>query len=156
MINKLKTEIPDIALRTTLLVGHPGETEAEFLQLVEFVKDVKFDRLGVFPYSEEENTYAAINFDDAVSEETKQERVEAIMQLQSEIALTKNKDRVGKKMRVLIDRFEGDFYIARSQYDSPEVDQEVLIDADRDAMIGKFYDVKITDAEEFDLFAKFI
>lgn len=156
LINKLKTEIPDIALRTTLLVGHPGETEAEFLQLVEFVKDVKFDRLGVFPYSEEENTYAAINFDDAVSEETKQERVEAIMQLQSEIALTKNKDRVGKKMRVLIDRFEGDFYIARSQYDSPEVDQEVLIDADRDAIIGKFYDVKITDAEEFDLFAKFI
>lgn len=156
LINKLKTEIPDIALRTTLLVGHPGETEAEFLQLVEFVKDVKFDRLGVFPYSEEENTYAAINFDDAVSEETKQERVEAIMQLQSEIALTKNKDRVGKKMRVLIDRFEGDFYIARSQYDSPEVDQEVLIDADRDAIIGKFYDVKITDAEEFYLFAKFI
>jgi len=156
LINKLKTEIPDIALRTTLLVGHPGETEAEFLQLVEFVKDVKFDRLGVFPYSEEENTYAAINFDDAVSEETKHERVEAIMQLQSEIALTKNKDRVGKKMRVLIDRFEGDFYIARSQYDSPEVDQEVLIDADRDAIIGKFYDVKITDAEEFDLFAKFI
>ena len=156
LIKKLKTEIPDIALRTTLLVGHPGETEAEFLQLVEFVKDVKFDRLGVFPYSEEENTYAAINFDDAVSEETKQERVEAIMQLQSEIALTKNKDRVGKKMRVLIDRFEGDFYIARSQYDSPEVDQEVLIDADRDAIIGKFYDVKITDAEEFDLFAKFI
>lgn len=156
LINKLKTEIPDIALRTTLLVGHPGETEAEFQQLVEFVKDVKFDRLGVFPYSEEENTYAAINFNDSVSEETKQERVEAIMQLQSEIALKKNQERVGKKMRVLIDRFEGDFYIARSQYDSPEVDQEVLIDADRDAIIGEFYDVEITDAEEFDLFAKFI
>ena len=156
LINKLKTEIPDIALRTTLLVGHPGETEAEFQQLVEFIKDVKFDRLGVFPYSEEENTYAAINFEDSVSEETKQERVEAIMQLQSEIALKKNQERVGKKMRVLIDRFEGDFYIARSQYDSPEVDQEVLIDADRDAIIGEFYDVEITDAEEFDLFAKFI
>lgn len=156
LINKLKTEIPDIALRTTLLVGHPGETEAEFQQLVEFIKDVKFDRLGVFPYSEEENTYAAINFEDSVSEETKQERVEAIMQLQSEIALKKNQERVGKKMKVLIDRFEGDFYIARSQYDSPEVDQEVLIDADRDAIIGEFYDVEITDAEEFDLFAKFI
>lgn len=156
LINKLKTEIPDIALRTTLLVGHPGENEAEFQQLVEFVKDVKFDRLGVFPYSEEENTYAAINFEDSVSEETKQERVEAIMQLQSEIALKKNQERVGKKMKILIDRFEGDFYIARSQYDSPEVDQEVLIDADRDAIIGEFYDVEITDAEEFDLFAKFI
>jgi ribosomal protein S12 methylthiotransferase RimO len=156
LINKLKTEIPDIALRTTLLVGHPGETEAEFQQLVEFVQDVKFDRLGVFPYSEEENTFAAINFEDSISEETKQERVEAIMQLQSEIALKKNQERVGKKMRVFIDRFEGDFYIARSQYDSPEVDQEVLIDADRDAIIGEFYDVEITDAEEFDLFAKFI
>ncbi|WP_320053113.1 30S ribosomal protein S12 methylthiotransferase RimO [uncultured Acetobacteroides sp.] len=156
LINKLKTEIPDIALRTTLLVGHPGETEDEFQQLVEFVKDVKFDRLGVFPYSEEENTFAAINFEDSVSEETKQERVEAIMQLQSGIALKKNQERVGKKMRVLIDRFEGDFYIARSQYDSPEVDQEVLIDTDRDAIIGELYDVEITDAEEFDLFAKFI
>jgi ribosomal protein S12 methylthiotransferase len=156
LINKLKTEIPNIALRTTLLVGHPGETEAEFRHLVEFVKDVKFDRLGVFPYSEEENTYAAINFDDSISEETKQDRVEVIMQLQSEIALKKNQERIGRKMKVLIDRFEGEFYIARSQYDSPEVDQEVLIDADTDVIIGEFYDVEITDAEEFDLFAKFI
>lgn len=156
LINKLKAEIPDIALRTTLLVGHPGENELEFQQLVEFVKDVKFDRLGVFPYSEEDNTFAAINFEDSIREETKQERVEAIMQLQSEIALKKNQERVGRKMKVLIDRFEGEFYIARSQYDSPEVDQEVLIEADRDAIIGEFYDVEITGAEEFDLFAKFI
>lgn len=156
LINKIKAEIPDIALRTTLLVGHPGENEAEFQQLVEFVKDVKFDRLGVFPYSEEENTFAAINFEDSVSEEIKQERAEVIMQVQSEIALKKNQERVGKKLKVLIDRFEGEFYIARSQYDSPEVDQEVLIEADRDAIIGEFYDVEIIDAEEFDLFAKFI
>lgn len=156
LINKLKQEIPDIALRTTLLVGHPGESAAEFEELKEFVQTVKFDRLGVFPYSEEENTFSAINFDDSVPEETKQERVEEIMRLQSQIALSNNLQRVGKHMRVLIDRIEGDFYIARSEYDSPEVDQEVLIEATQDAKIGEFYMVEITDAEEFDLYAKFI
>jgi len=156
LINKLKAEIPDIAIRTTLLVGHPGENKADFDELVEFVKEMKFDRLGVFPYSEEENTFSAINFDDSISEEIKQERVEIIMQIQSEIALQKNLKRIGKQMRVLVDRLEGDFYVARSQYDSPEVDQEVLITFDTKAKIGEFYDVEITDAEEFDLFAKFI
>lgn len=156
LINKLKQEIPDIALRTTLLVGHPGESAAEFEELKEFVQTVKFDRLGVFPYSEEDNTFSAINFEDSVPEETKQERVEEIMRLQSQIALSNNLQRVGKHMRVLIDRIEGDFYIARSEYDSPEVDQEVLIEATQDAKIGEFYMVEITDAEEFDLYAKFI
>lgn len=156
LIEKLKKEIPDIAIRTTLLVGHPGETEAEFQELMEFVKDVKFDRLGVFPYSEEEYTFAAINFEDSISEETKQERVEALMEFQANIALKKNQERVSKKMLVLIDREEGEFYVARSEYDSPEVDQEVLVYADREAQIGEFYEVEITDAEEFDLFAKFI
>lgn len=156
LINKLKTEIPDIAIRTTLLVGHPGENKADFDELIEFVKEVKFDRLGVFPYSEEENTFSAINFDDSISEDIKQERVEEIMQIQSEIALQKNLKRIGKHMRVLVDRLEGDFYVARSQYDSPEVDQEVLITPDTKAKIGEFYDVEITDAEEFDLFAKFL
>lgn len=156
LINKLKQEIPDIALRTTLLVGHPGESAAEFEELKEFVQTVKFDRLGVFPYSEEDNTFSAINFEDSVPEETKQERVEEIMRLQSQIALSNNLQRVGKHMRVLIDRIVGDFYIARSEYDSPEVDQEVLIEATQDAKIGEFYMVEITDAEEFDLYAKFI
>lgn len=155
LIDKLKKEVPGIALRTTLLVGHPGETAAEFEELKEFVKEVKFDRLGVFPYSEEENTYAAINFDDSVPEETKQERVEEIMRIQAEIALQKNVQRIGKKMRVLVDRHEGDFYVARSEFDSPEVDQEVLIDSSSCSLkVGEFYEVKITDAEEFDLFAE--
>lgn len=156
LINKLKQEVPDIAIRTTLLVGHPGESSADFEELKEFVRTVKFDRLGVFPYSEEENTFSAINFEDSISEEVKQSRVEEIMQIQAEIALQKNKERVGKTMRVLIDRIEGDYYIARSEYDSPEVDQEVLIEVNVNAKIGNFYDVEITDAEEFDLFAKFI
>jgi len=156
LIRKLKTEIPDIAIRTTLLVGHPGEDEREFEQLVEFVKEVKFDRLGVFPYSEEENTFSAINFEDSVKEETKQVRVEAIMQLQSEIAYQKNRDRIGKTMKVLVDRLEGDYYIARSEFDSPEVDQEVLIEADSLLKIGEFYHVEIAEAEEFDLFAKLV
>ena len=156
LINKLKLEIPDIAIRTTLLVGHPGETAAEFEELKEFVRTVKFDRLGVFPYSEEEGTYAALNFDDIISEEIKQERVDEIMQIQAEIALQKNIERVGKTMRVLIDRNEGEYYVGRTQYDSPEVDQEVLIEANGIIKIGDFYDVEITSAEEFDLFGNIL
>lgn len=156
LINKLKQEVPGIALRTTLLVGHPGESNAEFEELKEFVRTVKFDRLGVFPYSEEENTFSAINFEDSISEETKQNRVEEIMQIQSEIALQKNRERAGLKMRVLIDRIEGDYYIGRSEFDSPEVDQEVLIEVEKAVKVGEFHEVEITDAEEFDLFAKFI
>ena len=156
LINKLKLEIPDIAIRTTLLVGHPGETAAEFEELKEFVRTVKFDRLGVFPYSEEEGTYAALNFDDIISEEIKQERVDEIMQIQAEIALQKNIERVGKTMRVLSDRKEGEYYVGRTQYDSPEVDQEVLIEANGIIKIGDFYDVEITSAEEFDLFGNIL
>ena len=157
LIKKLRTAIPDIALRTTLLVGYPTESEADFKELVEFVRETKFDRLGVFAYSEEEGTYSATRLSDDVPEQTKQERVDAIMRLQERISLENNAKRIGQKMRVIIDRKEGDFYIGRSEYDSPEVDQEIIIESRGKRLLrGRFYDVKITDCEDYDLFAEII
>ncbi len=157
LIEKLRAAIPDIALRTTLLVGYPGETDEDFMELMEFVKTTKFDRLGVFAYSEEEGTYSATRLKDDVEDSVKQERVERIMRLQERVSLANNARRIGQKMRAIIDRKEGDFYIGRSEYDSPEVDQEILIDsAGKRLYRGRFYDVEITDCEDYDLYARLL
>ena len=157
LIEKLRARIPDLALRTTMLVGYPGETEADFEELCDFVRAVRFERLGVFPYSEEEGTHSAEKLTDDVPEGVKQERVERLMALQQQIAASLNRERVGRIERVVVDGRQGDFYVARSQYDSPEVDQEILIPADgKRLMKGRFYDVKITDAEDYDLYAEVV
>ena len=157
LIEKLRKAIPDIALRTTLLVGYPMESEADFVELQEFVKATRFDRLGVFAYSEEEGTYSATRLSDDVPEDVKQQRVDGIMRLQERISLENNAKRIGQKMRVIIDRREGDFYIGRSEYDSPEVDQELVIESFGKRLLrGHFYDVVITDAEDYDLYAEIV
>lgn len=153
LLDKLRREIPEIAIRTTLLVGFPGETEADFDELMEFVREQQFERLGVFPYSEEEGTPSA-DLPDDVGEALKQERVDHIMELQRNISHAANVAKVGKTMTVIVDRREGDYYIARSEYDSPEVDQEILIPADSELHAGEFYDVKIIACEEYDLYGE--
>lgn len=157
LIEKFKREVPDIALRTTLLVGHPGETEADFEELKAFVRFAQFDRLGVFTFSMEEDTHAAKNYQDEVPEEVKQARMQEIVDLQREISLGLNQKRVGHTYRVLIDRREGDFYVGRTEYDSPEVDNEVLVAATEQPLtIGAFYQVHIHTAEEFDLYGELV
>lgn len=155
LIGRLRGAIPDLTLRTTLLVGYPGETEADFAELCDFVRTVRFERLGVFAYSEEEGTHSALRLRDDVPEEVKQARVERIMALQRDIAASLNAARVGRTERVVIDSRQGDFYVGRSQYDSPEVDQEILIPAaGRRLLRGHFYDVRITDAADYDLYGR--
>ena len=157
LIEKLRRAIPDIALRTTLLVGYPGETEEDFVELMEFVKTTRFDRLGVFAYSEEEGTYSATRLKDDVAEEVKHERVDRIMRLQERVSLENNARYVGRRMRVIVDRKEGDFYIGRSEYDSPEVDQELIIDSGGKRLYrGRFYEVEVTDCEDYDLYARIV
>ena len=153
LIARLRAAIPDLALRTTLLVGHPGETEADFAELMEFVRDVRFERLGVFAYSEEEGTFSARELHDDVPDEVKQQRVERIMELQHTISLENNLRRVGRIERVIIDSRQGDFYVGRTQYDSPEVDQEILIPAaERRLLRGHFYEVRIDRGADYDLY----
>lgn len=155
LVKKLRGAIPDLALRTTLLVGYPGETEADFAELEQFVRDVRFERLGVFAYSEEEGTYSAQELKDDVPEEVKQQRVERIMTLQNDIARENNLRRVGRTERVLIDSRQGDYYVGRTQYDSPEVDQEILIPAaERRLLRGHFYEIRIDGAADYDLYGK--
>ena len=155
LIRRLRTAIPDLALRTTLLVGYPGETEADFEELLEFVHEVRFERLGVFAYSEEEGTYSAEQLRDDVPEAVKQERVERIMALQNEISLENNRRRVGRTERVIIDSRQGDFYVGRTQYDSPEVDQEILIPVGgRRLLRGHFYEAEVTSAADYDLYGE--
>ena len=157
LIARLRERIPDIALRTTLLVGYPGETAEDITELEAFVREAKFERLGVFPYSEEEGTYSAENLKDDVAEEEKQRRADRIMLIQEQIALDNNLSRVGRTMRVIVDSRQGDYYVARSEYDSPEVDQEILIPAEqRQLRRGHFYDVRITGAEGYDLYGEVI
>jgi len=154
LINTLKTEIPDVAIRTTLIVGYPGETEEDFRKLVEFVKNVKFDRLGVFTYSHEEDTFA-YSLKDDVPDEVKQQRANEIMEIQQQISLEKNSSKIGKTFKTLIDRKEGNYYIGRTEYDSPEIDNEVLIKDDNDELsVGEFYDIKIIKSDFFDLYGK--
>lgn len=155
LIERLRGRIPDIALRTTMLVGFPGETEEDFAELLEFVREVRFERLGAFAYSEEEGTPSAQMTDD-VPAEVKESRVERLMALQSSLSLGNNQRRVGEEVKVIIDSREGDFWIGRSQYDSPEVDQELLITSPKRLKIGNFYTVRITEADEFDLYAELV
>ena len=155
LIRRLRTAIPDLALRTTLLVGYPGETEADFEELLAFVREVRFERLGVFPYSEEEGTWSAENLRDDIPETIKQQRAERVMALQNEISLENNRRRVGRTERVIIDSRQGDWYVGRTQYDSPEVDQEILIPASECRLLrGHFYDVTVTSAADYDLYGE--
>ena len=155
LVERLRAAVPDIALRTTLLVGYPGETEADFAELLQFVDDVRFDRLGVFAYSEEEGTYSALHLKDDVPDEVKRRRVERIMERQKAISLDDNLRRVGRTERVVVDARQGDYYVCRTQYDSPEVDQEILIPAsERRLLRGHFYDVTVTSAADYDLYGE--
>ena len=155
LIGRLRGAIPDLALRTTLLVGYPGETEADFEELLAFVREVRFERLGVFPYSEEEGTWSAENLRDDIPETIKQQRAERVMALQNEISLENNRRRVGRTERVIIDSRQGDWYVGRTQYDSPEVDQEILIPASECRLLrGHFYDVTVTSAADYDLYGE--
>jgi ribosomal protein S12 methylthiotransferase len=154
LIAKLRAEIPGLALRTTLLVGYPGETERDFEELAEFVREARFERLGVFPYSEEEGTYSAEELSDDVPAEEKHRRADRIMEIQAEISAVNNTRRIGGIERVIVDRREGNFWVCRSQWDSPEVDTEILVPADNALSPGKFIDVKITSATEYDLVAE--
>ncbi|MBO5661049.1 MAG: 30S ribosomal protein S12 methylthiotransferase RimO [Tidjanibacter sp.] len=154
LVARLRREIPDIALRTTMLVGFPGESEEDFEELCEFVERVRFDRLGAFAYSEEEGTPSALTLADDVPDEVKEARVERLMKIQKRVSLALNAERVGKKMRVIVDSREGDFWIARSQYDSPEVDEEILVTSSAPLAPGDMITVEITDCEEYDLYAK--
>ncbi len=157
LLNRIREEVPGICLRTTLLLGHPGETEADVEELKQFVHDMRFDRLGAFAYSDEEGTYANKHYSDDIPQEVKQQRVDEIMRLQEGIAAELNAEKVGKQLRVIIDRMEDGYYVGRTEFDSPEVDQEVLIKAESTTLsIGDFYDVEITAAETFDLYAKLI
>ena len=155
LVEKLRREVPGICLRTTMMVGFPGETDKDFEELIEFVRWARFDRLGAFVYSEEEDTYAAINYKDRISKKRKQERLDALMAVQQRISTQLNYEKVGKKYRVIIDRVEGDYYVGRTEYDSPDVDTEVLISvSSAELSVGTFYNVEITDASEFDLMGK--
>ena len=155
LIQRLREEVPGIHLRTTLMVGFPGEGEAEFEELKEFVRWARFDRMGAFAYSEEDGTYAKRHFKDEVPEEVKQQRLSQIMRIQQRIAAELNEQKVGQTLRVIIDRKEGDYYVGRTEFDSPEVDPEVLIPmAQAKLRIGAFYNVRITGAEEFDLYGE--
>lgn len=152
LIEKMRNEVPGICLRTTMMVGFPGETDKDFDELLEFVKWARFDRLGAFAYSEEEGTYAALNYRDNVSKKKKQERLDRLMEVQQRISTNLNNAKVGATFTTIIDRIEGDYYIGRTEYDSPEVDTEVLIPTSAGKLnIGQFYNVRIDDATEFDL-----
>ena len=154
LLNVIREKIPQIAIRTTLIVGHPGETEEAFMEMMDFVEKNRFERLGVFTYSHEEDTHSYTMKDD-VPEEVKQQRLEAIMELQEGISEEINAEKVGKKYRVLIDRLEGGQYVGRTEHDSPEVDNEVLINSDDCYLrVGDFCEVEITSVSAFDLFAK--
>ena len=157
LIEKLRREVPGIHLRTTLMVGYPGETEDDFEQLKEFVRRARFERMGAFAYSEEEGTYSAINFKDDVPEAVKHKRLDELMTIQQELSAELSAAKIGKTMKVIIDRKEGDYYIGRTEFDSPEVDPEVLIkDTGKKLREGSFYDVRIIDADDFDLYAELI
>ena len=153
LINKIREKIPQVCLRTTLIVGYPSESKEEFEELREFVEQTKFDRMGAFTYSAEENT-AAFKLEDNISQEEKDERLDALTFLQEGVSLNLNQKKIGKTFKVLIDRKEGEYYVGRTEFDSPEVDNEVLISIEEKIKIGNFYQVKITDAVEFDLYGE--
>jgi len=153
LVEEIRAKVPNIAIRTTLIVGYPGETKAEFQEMYEFVEKMRFDRLGVFTYSHEENTHA-YSLNDDVTEKTKKDRADKIMELQSGISYELNQEKIGKTFKVLFDRVEGDYFIGRTEFDSPEVDNEVLIKKEGDVFvrIGDFANVEITSADHYDLY----
>jgi ribosomal protein S12 methylthiotransferase len=152
LLYKLRKELPGAAIRTTLIAGHPGETEKEYNELKEFISEFRFDRLGVFAYSHEEGTYSYDNYNDDISERVKESRVAGLMSIQQSVSEELNLEKTGKILKVLIDRREGDYFIGRTEFDSPEVDNEVLISAEYNLKPGNFYNVKITGSTDFDLF----
>ena len=153
LIERMREEVPGIHIRTTLMVGFPGETDDDFEQLMEFTRWARFERMGAFAYSEEDGTFSADNYEDDVPEEVKQRRLDRLMALQQEISAEIEAEKVGKRLKVVIDRKEGNYYVGRTEYCSPEVDPEVLIPADERLLkVGRYYDVKIVDSEEFDLY----
>lgn len=156
LILNFRSEIPEIAIRTTFLVGHPGETDEDFAELLDFVEEFKFERLGAFAYSEEEDTYGAAQFSDDIPEEVKEKRIEELMILQEQISNNLNSQKVGNTYKVIIDRIEGDFFIGRTEFDSPDVDNEVIISADEELDVGSFYQVKVNSAESYDLYAELV
>lgn len=154
LIRTIREKVPGIHIRTTLMVGFPGETEDAFNELKEFVREAKFERMGAFAYCEEDDTYAAKNFSDSIPQEVKESRLEEIMTIQEDVALESNQSKIGKTMTVVIDREGPDYFVGRTEFDSPEVDPEVLIDKDDRLTVGNFYDVEITDALPFELMAR--
>jgi len=154
LIARFREEVPGIHLRTTMMVGHPGETEQDFEELLEFVKQTRFERLGAFPYSHEDDTYCDKNYTDDIPADVKQERMNILMETQEAIALDINESKIGKTMKVIIDREDADYYIGRTEFDSPEVDGEVLIEKQTQLKTGEFYNVKILSALPFDLIGK--
>ncbi len=157
LIEDFRKEVPGIHLRTTLMVGHPGETEDDFEELKDFVRRVRFDRMGAFAYSEEEGTYAAANYEDSIPQEIKQSRLDELMAIQQNISAELSAAKIGQQMKVIIDRLEGDYYVGRTEYDSPEVDPEVLIEnTGEELIIGNFYQVEIMNSDDFDLFGRIV
>ena len=156
LMKRIREEVPGIHLRTTLMVGHPGETKKDFEELLQFVNDMRFERMGAFPYSHEDGTYAYDNYKDSISDATKQERMDLLMSAQEKIAFETNEEKIGKTLKVVVDKEESDYYIGRTEYDSPEVDPEVLIKKNKMLNIGEFYNVKITDSQSFDLYGEVI
>lgn len=152
LIRRMREEVPGLHLRTTLMVGHPGETERDFEELVEFVKTVRFERMGAFAYSHEEGTYSYNHYEDDVDPEVKQERLDYLMRVQEGISAEINSSKIGKTLNVIIDREEDDFYIGRTEFDSPEVDPEILISKKQALTLGEFYQVQIKEAQAFDLY----
>ena len=153
LIQKMREEVPGIHLRTTLMVGFPGETDEDFQELLDFTRWARFERMGAFAYSEEDGTYSAKHYKDDVPQEVKQQRLDRLMRLQQHISAEIEAAKIGQILKVIIDRTEGEWFVGRSEFCSPEVDPEVLIPISEQLTIGQFYDVKVTDAEEFDLYA---
>ena len=156
LIRRMREEVPELHLRTTLMVGHPGETEQDFEELVDFVKTVRLERMGAFAYSHEEGTYSYKHYQDDVDDEIKQERLDYLMRIQERISADINNAKIGQTLKVIIDREEDDFYVGRSEFDSPEVDPEILISKEKKLTLGEFYQVRIDDAQAFDLYGEII
>lgn len=156
LIRRMREEVPGLHLRTTLMVGHPGETEQDFEELVDFVKTVRLERMGAFAYSHEEGTYSYKHYQDDVDDDIKQERLDYLMRIQERISADINNAKIGQTLKVIIDREEDDFYVGRSEFDSPEVDPEILISKEKKLTLGEFYQVRIDDAQAFDLYGEII
>lgn len=154
LLEEIRTKVPGIHIRTTLMVGFPGEDEAAFEELKQFIKDARFERMGAFAYCEEEDTFGAKNFEDSIPQEVKEARLSEIMELQETISLEINEAKVGQTMKVIIDREEPDYYIGRTEFDSPEVDPEVLVSKEKTLQIGQFYNVEIQEAMPFELIGR--